>query len=80
MNREHRTTTARRRARQLIDFERRVNEIFGRETSISITSGPIMNAEEAGPSEVDGTAENDETGKKIDFLKCILPKFVWKRT
>jgi len=65
MNREHRTTTARRRARQIRDFERRINTSLVPQTSISIEARPASNAEEAGPSEIDGLPEHDDTGKNI---------------
>jgi len=72
MNREHRTTTVRRRARQILAFERRINTDLGEETSISIEARPASNAEEAGPSEIDGLPENDDTGKKLVFELLFL--------
>jgi len=66
---EHRTTTARRRARQLVDFERRMQAILGQGTSISIESRPTRNTEEAFPSEMDAMAANDDTSSSNDTGK-----------
>jgi len=66
MNGEHRTTTARRHARALLDFERRLNAVFRQDVSLTIEACPSSNPEEACSPEMSVTA--DQTSKNIFFL------------